>query len=56
MARIATVYTAREHQLVDMSYIRWYKISEALARLGHQVDMAIGESMNKPPFPDYSLT
>lgn len=27
-----------------MSYIRWYKISEALARLGHQVDIAIDES------------
>lgn len=28
---------------VDMSYIRWFKISEALARCGHQVDMATNE-------------
>ncbi|HEY4492957.1 MAG TPA: glycosyltransferase, partial [Acidobacteriota bacterium] len=28
---------------VEMSYIRWWKISEALARLGHEVDMATNE-------------
>ncbi len=42
MARIITVYSTerRAFQLTDMSYIRWFKISEGLARLGHQVDMA----------------
>lgn len=52
MAKIVTVYTktlrasdSRAGQLVpvDMSYIRWFKISESLARLGHKVDMATGE-------------
>jgi glycosyltransferase involved in cell wall biosynthesis len=33
----------RRFKLVDMSYIRWLKISEALARLGHQVDIATNE-------------
>jgi len=47
MAKIATVYTTRSHQLIDMSYIRWYKISEALARLGHQVDIATSKSVTK---------
>lgn len=42
MARIVTVYNNRRFQLVDMSYIRWFKISEALARRGHQVDIAMG--------------
>jgi len=50
MAKIVTVYTHKPqlHDFkygdlipIDMSYIRWYKISEALARLGHRVDMAI---------------
>jgi glycosyltransferase involved in cell wall biosynthesis len=50
MAKIITVYikSPREEDRqngalipTDMSYIRWYKISEALARLGHQVDMAV---------------
>ena len=27
-----------------MSYIRWYKISEALAGIGHEVDIATNES------------
>jgi glycosyltransferase involved in cell wall biosynthesis len=40
VARIVTVYTSRNFRLVDMSYIRWFKISEALARLGHQVHIA----------------
>src|SRR5262245_17668525 len=33
----------RRFRPVDMSYIRWLKISEALARLGHQVDIATNE-------------
>lgn len=46
MARIVTVYTAGRQAFapVDMSYIRWLKISEALAGKGHQVDIATGES------------
>ncbi|MGH7799591.1 MAG: hypothetical protein ACREOW_03055, partial [Thermodesulfobacteriota bacterium] len=43
MAKIVTVYTSRHHKLISMSYISWYKISEALARLGHQVDIATNE-------------
>jgi len=45
MARIVTVYTTWRRPFVptDMAYIRWLKISEALARLGHQVDMATNE-------------
>lgn len=45
MARIVTVYSdaAPAPALVDMSYIRWFKISEALARRGHQVDIATNE-------------
>lgn len=45
MARIVTVYRSepREFELVDMSYIRWLKISEALSRRGHQVDIATNE-------------
>jgi glycosyltransferase involved in cell wall biosynthesis len=45
MARIVTVYRMwhRCFKLVDMSYIRWLKISEELARIGHQVDMATNE-------------
>src|SRR5690349_10816216 len=45
MARIVTVYTAqrRRFRTTDMSHIRWLKISEALARLGHRVDMATNE-------------
>ncbi len=45
MARIVTVYTAsrRTWRFVDMSFIRWLKISEALARRGHEVDIATNE-------------
>jgi glycosyltransferase involved in cell wall biosynthesis len=45
MARIVTVYRMwrRRFKPVDMSYIRWLKISAALARLGHQVDIATNE-------------
>lgn len=47
MAKIVTVYTARDYELIDMSYIRWHKISEALARLGHHVDIANKKSTIK---------
>lgn len=42
MARIVTVYerTRKPFVSVDMSFIRWHKISEALSRLGHEVDIA----------------
>ena len=45
MAKIITVYEKRKWPFapVEMSYIRWLKISEALARLGHQVDIATNE-------------
>ncbi|MEM7415337.1 MAG: glycosyltransferase [Gemmatimonadota bacterium] len=45
MARVVTVYnTARRiADIGDMSYIRWFKISEELAALGHHVDMATAE-------------
>src|SRR5687767_5907895 len=45
MARIVTVYNTwdKKFTLVDMSNIRWLKISEALSRLGHQVDIATAE-------------
>ena len=47
MARIVTVYRMwhgyGRFRPVDMSHIRWVKISEALARLGHQVDIATVE-------------
>jgi hypothetical protein len=45
MARIVTVYRKwrRRFRPVDMSYIRWLKISEALATLGHDVDIATNE-------------
>lgn len=49
MAKILTVYekSPKEHDVlhgdlvpVTMAYIRWFKISEELTRLGHEVDMA----------------
>ena len=46
MVKIVTVYVVVGRQgfkPVDMSYIRWLKISEALSRLGYQVDMATNE-------------
>ena len=45
MARIVTIYNdwPRPFVPVDMSYIRWIKISEALARNGHDVDIATAE-------------
>jgi glycosyltransferase involved in cell wall biosynthesis len=49
MAKIITVYTPSRRPLtmVEMSVIRWVKISEALARLGHEVDLAT----NAIPWP-----
>ncbi len=50
MARIATVYHGGRGpgQLEDMSYARWYSISEALARLGHRVDIVRGGALRAP--------
>src|SRR3990170_8932294 len=45
MAKIVSVYTDRDHELVNMSYIRWYKMSEALARYGHGVDIGTNKFM-----------
>jgi hypothetical protein len=50
MAKIVTVYnnSRAEFSPAEMGVIRWFKISEAPARLGHQVDMAANEeSLNK---------
>lgn len=53
MAKIVTVYRSNGFALNDMSGIRWLKISEALARAGHQVDMAIrGDTSAVPPQPN----
>ena len=45
MAKIVTLYDMRHQDLnlIDMSYIRWVKISEALARRGHEIDIATNE-------------
>jgi glycosyltransferase involved in cell wall biosynthesis len=45
MARIVTVYNRQRKEFppTDMSHIRWLKISEALAELGHEVDIATSE-------------
>jgi glycosyltransferase involved in cell wall biosynthesis len=54
MLRIVTVYTreptdedARRQELapVSMAYIRWFRITEELAALGHQVDMAVADAV-----------
>jgi len=49
MARIVTVYRDSRgiFQPVEMGAIRWLKISEALARCGHSVDIATNETF--PP-------
>jgi hypothetical protein len=50
MARIVTVYNNwdMEFSPVEMGFIRWLEISAALARSGHQVDMAASEkALNK---------
>jgi hypothetical protein len=45
MARIVSVYYPgiTRFQLRDMSFIRWLKMSEALCRKGHRVDIAVDE-------------
>lgn len=45
MAKIVTVYDRQRRPFVpvEMSYIRWLKISEALAKLGHEVHIATHE-------------
>lgn len=45
MAKVVTVYNTERRitEIGDMSYIRWFKISTELARLGHHVDMATAE-------------
>ena len=52
MARIVTIYNdwPRAFVPVDMSYIRWLKISEALARIGHDVDIATAEPAWRRPW------
>jgi glycosyltransferase involved in cell wall biosynthesis len=52
MARIVTVYsdTHDEFRPVDMAFIRWLKISEALSRRGHTVDMASNEKLLRGRF------
>ncbi len=58
MAKIITVYinapTTSDREAAawiptTMAYIRWFKISEALARCGHQVDMALPDSTEHWP-------
>ena len=53
MARIVTVYWGgkRPFAPIDMSVIRWLKISEALAELGHEVDLATAEPGLRGRFP-----
>ena len=48
MAKIVTVYRESRgiFQPVEMGAIRWLKISEALARRGHSVDMAMTETFS----------
>jgi glycosyltransferase involved in cell wall biosynthesis len=43
VARIVTVYNDRPPALVNMAYVRWFRMAEALARLGHQVDIAAND-------------
>lgn len=47
MARIVTVYRMWQWRfdLAEMGNIRWFKMSQALAQLGHQVDIATNEPM-----------
>lgn len=53
MAKIVTVYRSKGFVLDDMSGIRWLKISEALARKGHRVDIAVrGDASAVPPQPN----
>ena len=45
MSRIVTVYSGslRPARQVEMGFIRWYRMSAALAALGHSVDIASAE-------------
>jgi len=45
MSRIVTVYSGSlgPARQVEMGFIRWYRMSAALAALGHTVDIASGE-------------
>jgi len=45
MSRIVTVYSGalRSSRVVEMGYIRWHRMSAALASLGHTVDIASAE-------------
>jgi glycosyltransferase involved in cell wall biosynthesis len=46
MAKIVSIYTQKPNFFpVDMSHIRWLKIAETLASLGHQVDIATMENI-----------
>ncbi len=50
MAKIISVFRGDGFDTMDMSGIRWLKISEALARRGHFVDMAMrGNIVPLPP-------
>ena len=50
MAKIVSVYRGDGFDTMDMSGIRWLKISEALARKGHHVEMAMrGNIVPLPP-------
>ena len=57
MARIVTVYSDERHaaRLTDMSYIRWFEISRALAACGHEVDIATAEFKWRPRQPAVNL-
>ena len=49
--RIATVHTREvfdEFKPIHMNFTRWIRISEALARLGYQVDMVVNTRQREP--------
>ena len=53
MAKVISVCRSQGFALKDMADIRWLKISQALARAGHQVDMAMhGDCAPLPPLPN----
>ena len=67
MAKIITVYINNPRSSdvengkltpVDMSYIRWLKISESLARIGHDVDIAVPDRIhcNENPVREFHDT
>ena len=57
MARIVTVYNTepRAARLGDMSYIRWFRMSRALADRGHEVDIATAEHRFRLRPPDIPM-